>query len=64
MSSTSPWLPFDYSRCVGAKEFLQCDNCMRKLSPGREVWQSFIAVVPSKDGTCEYKISVKLWEER
>lgn len=62
-------LPYDYSRCTGGEKdgniHPTCSDCMRKLSPGREVWQSFIACVPStKDGKCEHKISVKQWEGR
>lgn len=63
-------LPYDYSRCVGAtidgKPHSTCQDCMRKLSPGRtEGWgQSYIACVPDVYGECEAKISVKQWEER
>lgn len=61
-------LPYDYSRCMGGKQGTSvhptCSDCMRKLSPGREVWQSFISCVPDVYEECEAKISVKQWEER
>lgn len=58
-------LPYDYSRCMGGKQGMSvhptCEDCMRKLSPGRAVWQSFIAVAPEENGQCKYKISVEQW---
>lgn len=57
-------LPYDYSRCVGQKDHDTCSDCMRKLSPGREAWQSYIARIPLDNGECDVKISVKQWEER
>lgn len=59
MSDVKPWLPFDYSRCVGAKEFLQCDNCLRKLAPGHQHYQSFFTVPPIENMMCKYYIPFK-----
>lgn len=61
-------LPYDYSRCVGGNQdgniHPTCSDCMRRLSPGSEFWQSFIDLVPYEGGKCPSKISVKQWEER
>lgn len=61
-------LPYDYSRCMGGKQGTSvhptCEDCMRRLSPGRETWQSFIAVIPNSEGGCDSKISVEQWENR
>lgn len=56
-------LPYDYARCNGTASET-CSDCMRKLSPGREMWQSWMAAKPDESGTCEHKISIKQWEER
>jgi hypothetical protein len=56
-------LPYDYSRCMGT-DSETCQDCMRKLSPGREHWQSYISCVPDVYGECEAKISVVQWNER
>lgn len=56
-------LPYDYTRCPGNNSET-CSDCMRKLSPGREMWQSWMVIKPDESGQCEYKISVKQWEER
>lgn len=53
-------LPYDYARCNGTISET-CSDCMRKLSPGRAVWQSFISVAPEENGQCKYKISVEQW---
>ena len=63
-------LPYDYSRCMGGKQgnsvHPTCEDCMRRLSPGRpDGWgQSYIARVPDVYGECESKISVVQWENR
>lgn len=54
-------LPYDYARCFGEFGHETCSDCMRKLSPGRAVWQSFISVAPEENGQCKYKISVEQW---
>ena len=48
-------LPYDYDRCAGATFTVsddeggyaafrsQCINCLRRTSPGRDEWQSYIA---------------------
>lgn len=54
-------LPYDYARCFGKFGHETCSDCMRKLSPGRAVWQPYIAIVPAEDGQCKYKISVEQW---
>ena len=57
-------LPYDYARCDGKKDSPTCSDCMRKLSPPRSVWQSYISAKPDEEGKCDVKISVKQWEER
>lgn len=56
-------LPYDYSRCDGdtlnGELHTTCIDCMRRLSPGREVYQSYIVGVVVEDGKCSSKISVK-----
>ena len=54
-------LTYDYARCNGTISET-CSDCMRKLSPGREEWQSYIARIPLDNGECDVKISVKQWE--
>lgn len=59
-------LPYDYSRCNGVTKngelHLTCTDCMRKLSPGRKEFQSYISGVVLEDGMCSSKISVKQWK--
>ena len=57
-------LPYDYSRCDGKEDSPTCSDCMRKLSPPRSDWQSYISALPDEEGKCDVKISVKQWEER
>ena len=57
-------LPYDYARCGGKKDSPTCLDCMRKLSPPRSDWQSYISALPDEEGKCDVKISVKQWEER
>jgi len=59
MSDVNPWLPYDYSRCNGEAGNSKCANCLRKLAPGREVWQSFFVESPMKDNVCKYYIPFK-----
>ena len=59
MSSVNPWLPYDYSRCNGDTGNSKCVNCLRKLSPGHEFWQSFFTESPMKDNVCKYYIPFK-----
>ena len=35
-------LPYDYARCAGTTAPL-CEFCQRRTSPGRELWQDYIA---------------------
>ena len=60
------YLPYDYSRCNGVTEngepHLTCVDCIRRLSPGRKKWQSYISGVVLEDGVCSSKISVKQWK--
>ena len=56
-------LPYDYARCNGTASET-CSDCMRKLSPPRSHWQSYISAKPDEEGKCDVKISVKQWEER
>lgn len=59
-------LPYDYSRCNGAIKngelHLTCADCMRRLSPARHEFQSYISGVVLEDGECSSKISVKQWK--
>ena len=57
------FLPYDYSRCQGKKDSVVCEDCLRRLAPCWEEWQSWIAGVPEEDGMCAFKISVEAWEK-
>ena len=64
MYNVKSHLPYDYARCSGKKDSPTCSDCMRKLSPPRSSWQSYISALPDEEGKCDVKISVKQWEER
>ena len=59
-------LPYDYARCNGVTEdrklHLTCEDCMRRLSPGRKEYQSYFVGIVLEDGKCSSKISVKQWK--
>lgn len=59
-------LPYDYARCMGVTEngklHLTCEDCMRRLSPGRKEYQSYFIGIVIEDGKCSSKISVKQWK--
>jgi len=43
MSKENVTLPYDYARCMVTDENKDCPlahNCLRRLAPGREVYQS------------------------
>ena len=60
------YLPYDYSRCNGIKVNAElhptCVDCMRRLSPGRENYQSHFIGIVLEGGKCSSKISVKRWK--
>ena len=36
-------LPYDYARCAGDFPREECRDCLRRTSPGRPEWQSWMA---------------------
>lgn len=57
-------LPFDFARCEGVGNDVEgwregCDICLRRTSPGREQYQSYMVPEPIIAFECVYLIEPK-----